>query len=94
MQNSKIRKGMNNQEIDEFVNDVLNKMSLEEKIKQMSGNNIGKAIVEDGFLGKRAYDAAGSAEHGIPPFSFTDGPRGCIIVGSTCFPVAVARAAS
>jgi len=89
-----IKKGMNESEIDDFVNYVLEHMSLEEKITQMSGNGLFMKVVEDKGFGKRAYDAAGSKKFNIPPFKFTDGPRGVIIPGSTCFPVSMARAAS
>lgn len=33
-------------------------------------------------------------ERGIPPLLFTDGPRGVVAQGSTCFPVPMARGAS
>ena len=69
-------------------------MRLEEKVDQMTGNGlISKVFLDVGF-GKRPYDAAGSKRFNIPQFKFTDGPRGVIISGSTCFPVSMARAAS
>jgi len=81
-------------EIENYVNYVLENMSLEEKIDQMKGNGLFIKVIEDRGIGKRAYDAAGSKRFKIPPFKFTDGPRGVIIPGSTCFPVSMARGAS
>jgi len=45
-------------------------------------------------LFKRAIPGGGVNRLGIPTFRFTDGPRGVIIPGSTCFPVSMARAAT
>ncbi|MFX0036363.1 MAG: beta-glucosidase [Candidatus Hermodarchaeota archaeon] len=89
-----IKKGMSESEIKDYVNYVLKNMSLEEKIAQMKGNGLFIKVVQDGGFGKRVYDAVGSRRFNIPPFKFTDGPRGVIIPGSTCFPVSMARAAS
>jgi len=89
-----VKKDMSDIEIENYVNHVLNQMSLEEKINQMKGNGLFIKVIEDRGFGKRAYDAAGSTRFNIPPFKFTDGPRGVIIPGSTCFPVSMARAAS
>ena len=41
-----------------------------------------------------AWPAARNTRLGIPGFAFTDGPRGVVIGNATCFPVAMARAAS
>ena len=41
-----------------------------------------------------AWPAARNARLGIPGFAFTDGPRGVVIGNATCFPVAMARAAT
>jgi beta-glucosidase len=89
-----ITKGMSEKQIEEYVDDVLNQMSLEEKVSQMKGNGLFLKVIEDRGFGKRVYDAAGSKRFNIPPFKFTDGPRGVIIPGSTCFPVSMARGAS
>jgi beta-glucosidase len=91
---SVIKKNMNDKEIEDYVNDVLNQMTLEEKVKQMIGNGMYLKVMMDGGFGKRVYDAAGSEKFKIPPLKFTDGPRGVIIPGSTCFPVSMARGAS
>ncbi|NVM36122.1 MAG: glycoside hydrolase family 3 C-terminal domain-containing protein [Candidatus Lokiarchaeota archaeon] len=85
---------MTESEIEEYVNYVLNHMSLEEKVNQMKGKRFIFKVIEDRGVGKRTYDAAGSKRFNIPPFEFTDGPRGVVIPGSTCFPVSMARGAS
>ncbi|MFX1556864.1 MAG: beta-glucosidase [Promethearchaeota archaeon] len=94
MENLEIKKGLNKEEIEQLVEKLLNQMTFEEKVYQMSGNGFFKYIVMDRKFGARAYPAGGVKRLGIPPFRFTDGPRGVIIPGSTCFPVSMARAAS
>ncbi|MFW9968823.1 MAG: beta-glucosidase [Candidatus Odinarchaeota archaeon] len=91
---NQIKKNMSEKEIEDYVHNVLNEMTLEEKVGQMSGNGLFLSVIMDGGFGKRVYDAAGSEKFKIPPFKFTDGPRGVIITNSTCFPVPMARAAS
>ncbi len=41
-----------------------------------------------------AWPAARNARLGIPGIAFTDGPRGVVVGNATCFPVAMARAAT
>ena len=41
-----------------------------------------------------AWPAARNERLGIPGFAFTDGPRGVVVGNATCFPVAMARAAT
>ena len=41
-----------------------------------------------------ALPAGGCKRLGVPPVLFTDGPRGVVMLNSTCFPSAVARASS
>ncbi len=89
-----IKKGMTEQEIEDYVEWLLNQLTLREKVSQMRGNGLISKIMMDRGFGKRAYDAAGLEKFGIPPFKFTDGPRGVIIPGSTCFPVSMARGAT
>ncbi len=89
-----IKKDMNEEEINEFIDYALKEMTLKEKIKQMSGHDFFKLLLRDRKFGVRAYPAAGLKRLGIPSILFTDGPRGVIIPGSTCFPVSMARGAS
>jgi len=90
---------MNAQQIDHAVETLLEKMSLPEKIAQMSGDGGNLALLKLGlfvFLLKRfpnMYAGKNDRLH-IPPLSFTDGPRGVVIGNATCFPAAMTRGAS
>ena len=90
----KFSSNMNQEERMEFADNVLKELSLKEKVHLMSGHGFIKYLLLDMGFGKRAYPAGGVKRVGIPTFKFTDGPRGVIIPGSTCFPVSMARAAS
>ncbi|MHA2037902.1 MAG: beta-glucosidase [Promethearchaeota archaeon] len=85
---------MSIEEIDEFVEFALGEMTLEEKVYSMTGHEFYKYVIKDRQFGARAYPGGGVIRLAIPPFLFTDGPRGVIITGSTCFPVSMARGAS
>ena len=89
-----IRKGMTEEEIDEVVNKALDMMTLKEKVASMSGNNFYLLVLKDRKFGVRAYPGGGVKRLNIPPFLFTDGPKGVNMPGSTCFPVSMARGAS
>ena len=94
MDNFNIRKGMTEEEIDVVVNKALDMMTLKEKVASMSGNNFLLLLLKDHKFGVRAYPGGGVKRLKIPPFLFTDGPKGVSIPGSTCFPVSMARGAS
>ncbi|TET00760.1 MAG: glycosyl hydrolase [Promethearchaeota archaeon] len=85
---------MTEEEIDVAVNQALNMMTLKEKVATMSGNNFYLLLLKDHKFGVRAYPGGGVKRLNIPPFLFTDGPKGVSIPGSTCFPVPMARGAS
>ncbi|MFX0021268.1 MAG: beta-glucosidase [Candidatus Hermodarchaeota archaeon] len=85
---------MTDKEIEDYVSSVLDQMTLEEKVKQMRGNGLIRKVIMDGGMGRRVFEGGGSKKYNIPPFKFTDGPRGVIITDSTCFPVSMARGAS
>ncbi|MHA1472676.1 MAG: glycoside hydrolase family 3 protein, partial [Promethearchaeota archaeon] len=94
MDNLDIRKGMTDEEIDYLVKNALDMMTLKEKVATMSGKKFYLLLLKDRKFGVRSYPGGGVKRLGIPPFLFTDGPRGVIIPGSTCFPVSMARGAS
>jgi beta-glucosidase len=75
--------------------DLVSKMTLDEKIHEMTGGDLTAAIVSAIVHGHGtpAY-IGGNEKLGIPPLAFTDGPRGVGAGHSTAFPVAMARAAS
>ncbi len=87
---------LNDEEIEKKAKEILNLMSIEEKVKQMSGDG---SLIIDGPKMLKKYNAkpipAGkNIRLGIPGVLFSDGPRGVVMGNSTCFPVSIARGAS
>jgi len=85
--------------LDKLVDGLLAEMTLEEKVKQLSGDGGPQFLLRLGInvllLGRFPNTYAGrNTRLQIPPISFSDGPRGVVIGTATCFPVAMARAAS
>jgi beta-glucosidase len=78
-----------------LIRGMVSDMSLREKISQMSGSmnllDLGLMVVDYGL---KTYDSGANKRLGIPALKFTDGPRGICLGRSTCFPVAMARAAT
>jgi beta-glucosidase len=75
--------------------DLVAKMTLEEKVDQMTGSGLAPMVGGMVVNGVVAPVYAGANDRlAIPPVAFTDGPRGVISGRSTSFPVAMARAAS
>jgi beta-glucosidase len=78
------------------ASELLARMTLDEKIHQMSGD----MPTVRGILGMLRqynpvpYPAGENDRLGIPGIRFTDGPRGVVIYHSTCFPVPMARGAA
>lgn len=73
-------------------------LTLKEKIFMLSGQ-LTAQFQKDMLTTGRNYNvhalpAGGVPRLGIPPVLFTDGPRGIVMLNSTCFPSAVARASS
>jgi beta-glucosidase len=92
------RNAMNHEQIRSFVSEVLSSLTLDEKIYQMHGRTSLFDILVHRFIlfhyNYRPYWAAGVKRYGIPSMGFSDGPRGVVVGHSTCFPVAMARAAT
>ena len=82
--------------IEDRIEDLLKRMSTEEKIEQLSGGNIINNIAGITGLatGSSGFDTPDNERLGIPGFKFTDGPRGVRLGKSTCFAVPESRAAS
>jgi len=85
--------------LDQLTDETLANMSLREKVAQLSGDGGPQFLLRLGInvllLGRFPNTYAGRNDRlRIPPFSFSDGPRGVVIGKATCFPVAIARAAS
>ncbi|HET9314264.1 MAG TPA: glycoside hydrolase family 3 C-terminal domain-containing protein [Vicinamibacteria bacterium] len=75
--------------------DLVSRMTLAEKVEQMTGSGIAPMTLALLLSGTMATVYAGANERlGIPPVAFTDGPRGVTVGRATSFPVAIARAAT
>ena len=84
------------EQIDEKARHLLGKMSLKEKIQQMSGSTPFLRGLWEAFFtyNIRPLPSGENARLSIPVICFSDGPRGVVMNHSTCFPVTMARGAS
>lgn len=85
-------------QIDAKARELLTQLSLDEKIKMMSGDVHFWAGMAD-MLGEGGYAdhpwiAGAISRLGIPGVRFVDGPRGVIMDGATTFPVSMGRGAT
>lgn len=80
------------------VRKLTEEMTLKEKIYMLSGHLTAQFQIDMVKTGRNynvhALPAGGCKRLGIPPLLFTDGPRGVVMLNSTCFPSAVARAST
>jgi beta-glucosidase len=87
-------------EIDSMARDLVDQMSMEEKVQMMSPwlkntLKLSLEMVADGMkYNQHSYQAGGNERLGIPTVRFFDGPRGMVSGTATCFPVSMARAAT
>jgi len=82
--------GTGGQDLENRVDELIEQMTLEEKVTQMSGNT-----PITGAYGEQLWNVPGLERLGIPPFGMSDGPRGVgVHEGATAFPVGMARAAT
>lgn len=109
--------GLKSEQIEEKAKEILEEMTLEEKLKQMVGmytQTQALKLIPANYEGMQLFEAeyddwmtiyqainkgSDNKRLGIPPIIFSDGPRGVVgprmnIRKPTCFPVAIARAAS
>ena len=78
-----------------LIRELVSRMTLREKIREMSGTEtLFGLLVKSIRYGLSPFRSGGIKRFGIPPIKFTDGPRGICTGHSTCFPVAIARAAT
>jgi len=84
------------EQVEEKATNLLAQMSLEEKIKQMSGDTpfVRGLIQLLVAYNIRSLPAGENVRLSIPAIRFSDGPRGVVMNHSTCFPVTMARGAS
>jgi beta-glucosidase len=93
------RKAMTDAQIDRRARELVDQMTLEEKVGMMSPvlsiPQFAAEFISDGLrYNQHAYQAGGNERLGIPTMRFFDGPRGMVSGEATCFPVAMARAAA
>lgn len=83
-------------EIEEKARDILGKMTLEQKVNQMSGDqSLLTGLISMGIrYNSKPIPAGKDKDLGISAIKFSDGPRGIVMNESTCFPVSMARGAS
>jgi beta-glucosidase len=85
--------GQSDAEIEKRVQDVLSRMTLDEKVEQMSGNVL-RDMVQAFSARGHGYTGFTPANKrlGIPALKCLDGPRGVgFFYKTTCFPVSAAR---
>ncbi len=77
------------------IQELLARMTLDEKIGQMSGSagilDLPAMLIRYNLY---PFRAGANKRWGIPAIRFTDGPRGVALNHSTCFPVSSARGAT
>ncbi len=98
VKNTKLTEDCSKETIKAFVEEVLPKLTIEEKIGIMSGQVTEEKLLDDLFLiehyNVKPYPTMAIEHLGIPNVRFIDGPRGVVAGSSTCFPVSMARGAT
>ncbi len=85
------------EEIEARAQELLGMLTLDEKIKMMSGDTpFWPGLIEmmGGGYNAHPWVAGAVPRLGIPGIRFSDGPRGVVMEGATTFPVSMARGAS
>ena len=94
------RKIFSDEDIDQKARNLVDQMTTAEKVQMMtpvlkSNLKMFLEIIGDGMrYNQVAYQAGGNERLNIPTMRFFDGPRGMVSGEATCFPVAMARAAT
>ncbi len=84
-------------QIDARARELFGQLTLDEKIKMMSGDTPfwpGMADMTNGGYAAHPWVAGAVPRLGIPGVRFADGPRGVIMDGGTTFPVSMGRGAT
>ena len=87
---------MTREEIEQTATNILNRMTLKEKVWMLNGN---WDMISNQLKYKNGYNPVpittnGVKRLGVPPIKFSAGPRVAVVGKSTCFPVSMARGAS
>ena len=95
---TKLTENCSKQTIQLFVEELIPKLSIEEKVGIMSGQVTEQKLLDDLFLIEhyniKPYPTMAVERLGIPNVRFVDGPRGVVAGTATCFPVSMARGAT
>ena len=98
IEKTKLTENCSKETIKAFVEEVLPKLTIEEKIGIMSGQVTEQKLLDDLFLiehyNVKPYPTMEVERLGLPNVRFIDGPRGVVAGSSTCFPVSMARGAT
>jgi beta-glucosidase len=83
----------------EKAKNIVEQMTLEEKVRLMSGTVSLKDMIDDFKTPGRHYNwypypSGGNDRLSVPQMKFCDGPRGVVCGSSTCFPVTMLRGAT
>ena len=92
---TKLTENCSKKTIKKYVDEVIQELTLDEKIGVMSGQVTEKKLLDDLFLiehyNVKPYPTKAVERLGIPNIRFVDGPRGVVAGSATCFPVSMAR---
>lgn len=95
---TKLTENCSKETISAFVDEMIPKLTLEEKIGIMSGQSTEEKLMDDLFViehyNMKPYPTMAVERLGLPNVRFVDGPRGVVAGSSTCFPVSMARGAT
>lgn len=95
---TKLTENCSKQTIRLFVEELIPKLSIDEKVGIMSGQVTEQKLLDDLFLIEhyniKPYPTMAVERLGIPNVRFVDGPRGVVAGTATCFPVSMARGAT
>ena len=95
---SKLTEDCSKDTIRKYVEELLPKLTREEKIGIMSGQITEEKLMDDLFVinhyNIEPYPTKAVERLGVPNVRFVDGPRGVVAGSATCFPVSMARGAT
>ena len=95
---TKLTENCSKETIRQFVDELLQQLTVEEKVGIMSGQVTEEKFMYDLFdiehYNVKPYPTMELKRLGVPNVRFVDGPRGVVSGSATCFPVAMARGAS
>ena len=95
VKNTKLTENCSKEVIRAFVEEVTAKLTVEEKIGIMSGQETEQKLLDDLFVlehyNVRPYPTMAVERLGLSNVRFVDGPRGVVAGSATCFPVSMGR---